>query len=789
MFRNYLKTALRNLLRQKAFSTINILGLAIGMASAILILLWIQNEVSHDRFHEKDARLYTLNNRDRFNGELWAWNSTPNILGPTVKANYPDVEDVVRVNGVGLLFSYNETRMNVQGSFTDTGFLNMFSFPLLKGSATTALNGIYNIVVTEKLAKKLFGNEEPMGKIVRIDSVDQFTVTGVLKDLPNNTAFNFEYLLPWSYQTKLGWTDSSWGNNSVQTFVLLKPNVSQAAFDEKIKNITIDHTSGEGKSATQVFTYPFRDAWLYGKSENGKYVGGRIEMVRLFAIIAAFILLIACINFMNLSTARSEKRAKEVGIRKVVGAPKAMLVGQFLGESILLSFLAGVLALIIVQISLSGFNTLVEKDLSIPYGSPIFWLLALLFILLTGIVAGSYPAFFLSAYKPIKVLKGTFKAAHALVTPRKILVVLQFTFAIVLIICTIIITRQINHGQKRDVGYDRNQLVYLHIQGGIDKHYDVIKNELLSSGAAVAVTKSMSPITQRWSDSWGFSWEGSTQEDRKADFIRMASDADFEKTMGVKIIEGRDINIKKYPADSTAVLLNETAVKAMRFKNPVGQVIREDGGRTWHVVGVLKDFIFESPFHKVEKLMVNGPAAWFNVVHFKLNPANSVAENLKRAENVFKKYNPDYPFDYRFVDEAYAKKFDSQKRTGKLAALFAGLTIFISCLGLFGLAAYMAQNRIKEIGVRRVLGASVNNITTLLSKDFLKLVVISLFIASPLAWWAMTAWLKDFEYRVDIEWWVFAAAGITSIFIALVTVGYQAIRAALSNPVKNLRTE
>ncbi len=789
MFRNYLKTALRNLLRQKAFSTINILGLAIGMASAILILLWIQNEVSHDRFHEKDARLYTLNNRDRFNGELWAWNSTPNILGPTVKANYPDVEDVVRVNGVGLLFSYNETRMNVQGSFTDTGFLNMFSFPLLKGSATTALNGIYNIVVTEKLAKKLFGNEEPMGKIVRIDSVDQFTVTGVLKDLPNNTAFNFEYLLPWSYQTKLGWTDSSWGNNSVQTFVLLKPNVSQAAFDEKIKNITIDHTSGEGKSATQVFTYPFRDAWLYGKSENGKYVGGRIEMVRLFAIIAAFILLIACINFMNLSTARSEKRAKEVGIRKVVGAPKAMLVGQFLGESILLSFLAGVLALIIVQISLSGFNTLVEKDLLIPYGSPIFWLLALLFILLTGIVAGSYPAFFLSAYKPIKVLKGTFKAAHALVTPRKILVVLQFTFAIVLIICTIIITRQINHAQKRDVGYDRNQLVYLHIQGGIDKHYDVIKNELLSSGAAVAVTKSMSPITQRWSDSWGFSWEGSTQEDRKADFIRMASDADFEKTMGVKIIEGRDINIKEYPADSTAVLLNETAVKAMRFKNPVGQVIREDGGRTWHVVGVLKDFIFESPFHKVEKLMVNGPAAWFNVVHFKLNPANSVAENLKRAESVFKKYNPDYPFDYRFVDEAYAKKFDSQKRTGKLAALFAGLTIFISCLGLFGLAAYMAQNRIKEIGVRRVLGASVNNITTLLSKDFLKLVVISLFIASPLAWWAMTAWLKDFEYRVDIEWWVFAAAGITSIFIALVTVGYQAIRAALSNPVKNLRTE
>lgn len=789
MVRNYLKTAVRNLLRQKAFSIINISGLAIGMASAILILLWIQNEVSHDRFHEKGDRLYTLNNRDRFNGELWAWNTTPNLLGPTVKADYPDVEDVVRTSGVGFLFTHNEKRMNVQGIFTDTGFLSMFTFPLVKGSAPTALNGTHNIVVTEKLAKKLFGNEEPMGKVVRIDSADQFTITGVLKDLPNNTIFNFEYLLPWSYRTKLGWADSSWGNNSVQTYVLLKPNVSQAAFDEKIKNITINHTSGESKSTTQVFTYPFREAYLYGKSENGKYVGGRVEMVRLFAIIAVFILLIACINFMNLSTARSEKRAKEVGIRKVVGAPKGMLVGQFLGESVLLSFLAGLLALAIVLISLSGFNTLVEKELTIPYNNPVFWLSGLLFVLLTGIVAGSYPAFFLAAYKPVKVLKGTFKAAHALVTPRKILVVLQFTFAIVLIICTIIITRQINHAQKRDVGYDRNQLVYMHIQGGMEKHYDAIKNELLSSGAAVAVTKSMSPITQRWSDSWGFSWEGSTEEDRKADFIRMASDADFVKTMGVKIIEGRDIDIKEYPADSTAVLLNETAVKGMRFKNPIGQVIREDGGRTWHVVGVLKDFIFESPFQKVEKLMVNGPAAWFNVIHFKLNPARSVADNLKLAENVFKKYNPEYPFDYRFVDEAYAKKFDSQKRTGKLAALFAGLTIFISCLGLFGLAAYMAQNRIKEIGVRRVLGASVNNITTLLSKDFLKLVVIALLIASPLAWWAMNAWLKDFEYRVDIEWWVFAAAGITSVLIALVTVGYQAVRAALSNPVKNLRTE
>lgn len=788
MFQNYFKIAVRNLLRNKAFSFINILGLAIGMTSAILILLWIQNEVSHDRFHSKLDRIYTLNNRDKFNGELWAWSTTPKMLGPTVKQDYPEVEDAVRVNGTGFLFTNGEKKLNAEGNFVDTGFLNVFSFPLLKGTPGAALKGTYNIVVTETFAKKLFGNEEAMGKVVRVDSTDNFTVTGVLKDLPNNTAFEFEYLLPWDYMTKLGWNDSSWGNNSVKTFVLLKPGVQQAAFDAKIKNVTIEHASPADEATTQVFTQRFADAYLYSRSENGQYVGGRIQMVELFSIIAAFILLIACINFMNLSTARSEKRAKEVGIRKVVGAPKGKLVGQFLGESVLIAFIAGLVALLLVQISLPGFNLLVGKELYIPFNSPAFWFIGLLFILLTGLVAGSYPAFFLSSYKPVNVLKGTFKAAHTLVTPRKVLVVLQFTFAIVLIISTIIVTHQIRHAQQRDSGYAKDKLVYVHLQGDMDKHFDAIKNGLLSSGAAVAVTKSQSPITQRYSDGWGMQWTGSTEEDKKTDFIRMASDADFVKTIGVTLVEGRDIDIKKYPGDSTAMLLNETAVKVMRLKNPMGTIVK-DNGRDWTVVGVLKDFIFESPFQKVQQLMVFGPASWFNVIHFKLNSARPVDESLQLAGQVFKQYNPQYPFEYKFVDEAYAKKFDDHKRVGKLAALFAGLTIFISCLGLFGLAAYMAQNRIKEIGVRRVLGASVQNITTLLSKDFLKLVVIALLIASPLAWWAMNAWLQEFEYRVSIEWWVFLTAGVVSIAIALVTVGYQAIKAATSNPVKSLRTE
>lgn len=786
MLLNYFKVAVRNLLRNKAFSLINILGLAIGMASAILIILWIQNELSHERFHAKGDRIYRLNNRDRFNGEAWAWATTPKILAPTIKKDYPEVEEVTRVSDANFLFTYGGDKLNVHGAFVDTGFLEMFSFPLIHGSPSTALDGVHDIVITEQLAKKLFGNADPMGKVVRVDTVDQFTVTGVMKDLPNNTAFDAEYLMSWDYMVRIGWSDSSWGNNSVQSYVMLRPGASQERFDAKIKNITIDHSNGE--STTKVFTQPLGDTYLYGRSENGQYVGGRIEMVRLFSVIAAFILLIACINFMNLSTARSEKRAREVGIRKVVGAEKGGLVGQFLGESVLLAFLAGIAALLIVQLSLSSFNGLVDKDLRVNYGSPLFWLTGLLFIVFTGLVAGSYPAFFLSSYKPVKVLKGTFKAAHALVTPRKVLVVLQFTFAIVLIICTIVITHQIDHAQQRDAGYRKDQLIYVHLQGDIEKNFGVIKNELLRSGAAVAVTKSMSPITQQYSDGWGFKWNGSNKDDEKTDFVRMSSDADFVKTMGVHLLEGRDIDIKEYPSDSTAILLNEAAVKVMRFKNPVGEVVI-DGDTRWTVVGVLKDFIYRSPYEDVQQLIVFGPRAWFNCMHIKLNPAHPVAADLRNVEQIFRQFNPVYPFQYEFVDQVYARKFQDQQRTGKLAGLFAALTIFISCLGLFGLAAYMAQNRIKEIGVRRVLGASVQNIATLLSKDFLKLVLLALLIASPLSWWAMYKWLQDFDYRVSIEWWVFATAGIASILIALLTVSYQAIRAAVSSPIKSLRTE
>jgi predicted permease len=794
MFRNYFKTAWRNLRRNKGFAFVNISGLAVGMAAAMLILLWVQNELSTDRFYQKENRIYLMYNRDKDGaGNKWAWPNTPKILATTLKNDYPEVEDAVRYNNVTFLLTHGETRLNVQGAFADSGFLNVFDLPVKEGNMLKALSSSYNIVITAKLAKKFFGDESAIGKTIRIDSVNNCTVTAVLKDLPANTQFNFEYLLPWSYMTKLGWSDSSWENNSVFTYTLLKPNTSQAAFDEKIKNITINHTKDAATpSTTEVFTQPLSRAYLYSKSENGRLVDGPIKTVRLFIVIAAFILLIACINFMNLSTARSEKRAKEVGIRKVMGAQREKLILQFIGESVLFSSVAFLIALFIVQISLSSFNTLVNKELFINFSSLSFWLFALGFVLLSGILAGTYPAFFLSAFRPVKVLKGTFKKAEASVNPRKILVVVQFTFAIVLIISTLIVQKQIQYTLNRDAGYNRNNLIYMFAQGDINKHYELIKHDLLNSGAVVSLTRCANPITKRWGDSWGFSWPGSNKADEKTDFLGLGADADFVKTIGVKLIAGRDINVYNYATDSNAVMLNESAIKAMHLLHPLGATIRAtDGSGQWHVVGVVRDFIMESPYQKnINPVMIFGPGSSSGyVIHLKLSAANNTAANLAKIEKIFKEYNPQYPFEYVFADESYAKKFADTQRTGKLSSLFAALTIFISCLGLFSLAAYSAENRTKEIGVRKVLGASVFDITSLMSKDFLKLVIISFAIASPVAWFAMKQWLVSYTYRINMQWWIFAAAGILSVAIALLTIIFHVLKAAIANPVKSLRTE
>ncbi|HEX5154412.1 MAG TPA: ABC transporter permease [Parafilimonas sp.] len=777
-------------MKNKFYSAINILGLTIGMASAILILLWIQNEMSHDRFYEKTDRIYLANNRDKVNGKMMAWNNTPKPLGLAIKKDYPEVEDVVRLNeyAANFLLSAGDKHFSLHGEFADSGFLKMFSLPLLEGNPNTALNNPNSIILTQQLAIKLFGKEDAMGKTVRIDSTDYFTVTAILKDLPANTRFNFEYVLPWSYLTKKGMDDQNWGNNNVLTYILLKAGASQAAFDKKIRDITINHTKDGERSTTQVFTQRLKDTWLYEREENGYYVGGRIERVKMFAVIAALILVIACINFMNLSTARSEKRGKEVGIRKVVGAQKRSLVAQFIGESIGLATIAGIIAVFIVQLVLPAYNQLLASKLFIDFYNPYYWLFAITFILFTGLLAGIYPALYLSSFRPVKVLKGSFKSAGKAVTPRKVLVILQFTFAIVLIICTIIVENQINYAQKRDSGYSRDNLAFIIEFGDARRNYALIKQGLLQSGAATTVAQTSAPMTESWGDSWGFTWQGSNEDDKKTDFNIYSADGDFAKTMGIKIIQGRGIDINTYKTDSAACLLNETAVKVMRLKNPLGTMIHS-GNDSVHVVGVVKDFILTTPYEPVQQMIICGPIFGYNVINFKLNPNPSIASSLQKAEAVFKQYNPQYPFNVRYYDREYDLKFKDEKQTGTLAGLFAGLTIFISCLGLLGLATYMAETRIKEIGVRKVLGASVRGIVALLSKDFLKLVLISFLIASPVAWWIMSEWLQSYSYRVNISMWVFIMAGCMSAGIAFITVSFQAIKAAVANPVKSLRTE
>jgi ABC-type antimicrobial peptide transport system permease subunit len=511
-----------------------------------------------------------------------------------------------------------------------------------------------------------------------------------------------------------------------------------------------------------------------------------IETLRSIAIIAGLVLLIACINFMNLSTARSAKRAKEVGVRKVLGGSRLDLIGLFLSESVIVAFIAGIIALLIVLLVLPVFSTLMGQQLALNLKSAWFWLAIAGFILFTGLLAGSYPAFYLSSFLPVKVLKGILRRKQALVSPRKVLVVVQFTVATALIASTLVVHRQIKYTQDRESGYNKDHLIYTQLSGDVSKNYELIKQDLINSGAAISVTKTFAPMTEERSGTRGVSWKGKDPENRIG-FSAYYADADWTKTVGTIIIEGRDIDIYTYPTDSTAILLNETAVKIMGFENPIGEIVTYR--RDWHVVGVVKDFILMSPYDPIKPMFIGGPAGDFNIMHIKLNGNNRMAENLARAEQIFKLYNPSYPFEYNFIDEEYAQKFQNEQKIGSLVTWFAGLTIFISCLGLFALVAYMAETRRKEIGVRKVLGASVYDITFLLSKEFLILVLISIAVSTPIAWWAMEQWLGNYAYRTNIPWWLFVVVGCLSLGIALATVSFQAIKAATENPVKAIKSE
>ena len=793
MIKNYLKIAWRNLLKNKASSFINIGGLAVGMAVAIMIGLWIYDELSFDKNFKNYDRITQVLQNNTMNGEIGTGNSVPWPMGDELRKSFgSDFKYITMAtyNG-GHILTYGDKKLTIAGTYFEPQALDMLNFKILKGNKT-GLNDPSSIMLSESTAKAYFGNADPIDKVMKIDNSLVVKITGVYQDLPENSSFSgVNFIAPWeqfSNANGLKKQADTWRCNCYFTYAQLADNVDVNKVSAKIKDIKLNKVNKvELKQKNQVFLNPMKNWHLYSDFKNGVIVGGRIQYVWLFGIIGVFVLLLACINFMNLSTARSEKRAKEVGIRKAIGSLRTQLIYQFLSESLMVALLAFILSLVLVSLALPFFNDLSGKKMSVLWGSPAFWLAGISFSLITGLVSGSYPALYLSSFKPVKVLKGTFKVGRLAAIPRKILVVMQFTVSVTLIIGTIVVFRQVQFAKNRPVGYSRDGLITLPmVTGDIHKQFAGFKDDLEKSGAIASITEAGSPTTGDYSSNSGFDWKGKDPA-QGVEFPNIDISPDYGKTVNWQVVSGRDLSTA-YLSDSLAFIINETAAKFMGLKNPVGETIKWDGV-PYHVIGVVKDMVSESPYFPVRPTLFHLLKGGGDYVLLRINPKMSAHEALGKIEKAYKTYNPAQPFDYQFVDEDYAKKFGDEERIGKLASAFAGLAIFISCLGLFGMASFMAEQRIKEIGVRKVLGASVFNLWRLLSKDFIALVLISLVIASPIAYYFMHNWLQNYQYRSDLAWWVFAVTGLGAIIITLLTVSYQSIKAALANPVKSLRSE
>lgn len=786
MIKNYFKIAWRNLRKNKVYSSLNIVGLAIGMAVALLIGLWIWDELSFNHYHRNHNRLAYVMSTQTYNGVTETF---PNIVVP--------LENELRTKYAGdfkkLSLTWNSTnilaagdkKISASGKWAQPDLPEMLTLTMQKGTLES-FKDPSTLLLSQSLATALFGNTDPLNKTVKVDNRMEMKVGGVYDDLPRNTTFNeTKYLLPW-YAKENRWNTQStnWRNHGCELIVQINDNADFDKTSDKIREV-INPNIKEFKDYTSL--HPMDQWHLYSEFKNGKVAGGPIQFVWLFGLIGIFVLLLACINFMNLSTARSEKRAKEVGIRKAIGSLRRQLTLQFLAESLLICFLSFVLTIILVQLSLPFFNSLSDKQMSIPWSNLLFWMLAAGFIFLTGLVSGSYPAFYLSGFNPVKVLKGTFRAGRFASLPRKVLVVIQFTVSVVLIIGTIIVYRQVQFAKNRPVGYSREGLITIVMNTPeLYQNYNAMRNELIENGGAADMAESNSSTTEIWSNNNGVEWAG---KDPNADplFGTIAVTHDFGKTVGWQITEGRDFS-REFPTDSGAFILNESAVKLAGIKNPVGKIMKW-AGKDHVVVGVVKDMVMESPYKPTVPTIFHMEYGWVRLITVRIKPTMPVREALAKMETVFKKYNPGGPFEYQFTDETYSKKFSDEGRIGNLATLFAVLAIFISCLGLFGLASFVAEQRTKEIGIRKVVGASVFNLWQLLSKDFVALVIISCVIAIPVAWYFLNQWLQNYNYRTKISWWIFAAAVAGALIITLLTVSFQAIKAAIANPVKSLRTE
>jgi putative ABC transport system permease protein len=786
MIKNYLKVAWRNLIRNKASSFINVGGLAVGMAVAMLIGLWVWDEISYDKYHLNYDRLDQVMTTQTSNSQTVTFGSTVVPLGNELRVKYGSTFKLTALTSGGMhLLTVGETKISQQGMWAEPDLPAMLSLVMIKGGYGT-FKDPSSMLVSATTANALFGNADPINKIIRVDNYRDMKVTGVYRDLPNNTTLaETRFMLPWASPANSWHTQpAKWDNHGVQLYVQLNPGVDYGKVSAQIKNITTPYNKNINET---IQLFPMSRWHLYSDFQNGVSTGGRIRFVRLFGIIAFFVLLLACINFMNLSTARSEKKAKEVGIRKAIGSLRGQLIGQFLTESMLVVFLSSVLTIVLAWFAIPYFNNIAGKQITMPWDKPLFWLCILGFTFFTGLISGSYPAFYLSGFKPIKVLKGAFSVGRFASLPRKVLVVVQFTVSIVLIIGTVVVLRQIQFASNRPVGYTRDGLITVEMNTPqIYGHYETMRNDLIAGGGAIDMAESSNATTELGITNTGFNWQGKAPGFDPT-FGNVFVSPDFGKTIGWEITDGRDFS-RSNPADTGAFILNESAVKLTGIKNPVGKTMFWFGKN--HVItGVVKDIIMESPYAQTRATVFQMKPEWVNRITVRINPKMPMQEALSKIAPVFKKYNPDSPFQYKFNDDEYAKKFSNEQQIGRLATVFATLAIFISCLGLFGMASFVAEQRTKEIGVRKVLGATVFNLWQLLSKDFVVLVVISMLIATPIAYYFMHSWLQGYEFRTEITWWIFAATALGAMLLTLATVSYQSIKAALLNPVKSLKTE
>lgn len=783
MFKNYFKTAWRNLFRNKGFSITNILGLTIGISCTTFILLWVYDELTYDRFQKNYDNIYqVIANRD-FNNQVFTDRSMALPLARALENSSPQIKHaVVTTYQQQNVLAYNNKKIKKDGYVVSDHFFDIFTWQFVKGNAATALKDPHSIVLTEDAAKAFFGNEDPINKVLTIDNNQTAKVSAVVKHAPGNSTFQFDWIRPFNYddpgtkQSMNEWINSSWN-----IFLLTVPQADTALLNKTVTKIKREHGNDEISS---YFVFPMNHWHLYSDFENGKNIGGMIEYVRLFSIIAVIILLIACINFMNLSTARSEKRAKEVGIRKTLGSNRKQLLLQFFCESFILTLIAFALAIVVVIVLLPLFNAMVDKHLSLNVMQPVFWVMASGTILFTAFVAGSYPALYLSSFNPVKVLKGTIVAGRKTILPRHVLVTLQFVISILLISATIIVYQQIQHVKGRDMGYNPNGLVMIPSTPDTDKNFAVIRNQLLSSGIITNITRTSSPITEIWWNTGAPDYDGKPANSQII-MGGLATDVDFAKTMNVKMLQGHDFT--GTPADSTSMILNKAAVDAMKLKNPVGMQMRF--GKTYTVIGVIDNVIMTSPFEPAYPMLMVYEDHGSSMNTMRIKAGVPAQKALAFLETVFKKNNPSVPFEYKFVDQEFQKKFLTEKLIGKLTNIFSALAIFICCLGLAGLASFTIEKRFREIGVRKVLGASVQQLLMLISKEFLKLVVIAFVIAMPLTYWLMSNWLDKYNYRITISLWLFFIVGIAMFLLTLIVVSLNTVRVASGSPVKSLKTE